>query len=248
MGAVYTIWLRTMKRYFRSKGRIIGTMGMPLFFLLILGFGLNPVLKGPGGVSYLHFITPGIIAMSVLFTAMFSGIQILWDKQFGFLKETLVAPVSRFRIMLGQAIGGATTSVMQGMLIWLVSLLVGGALGGFFGFFITIGFMALIGLAFTSLGIVFASRMSDMQAFPLIMNFVIFPVFLLSGALFPLESLPPAMRWFVSQDPLTYGVEGMRYGLLGISQINPLFGFLVLSGFALMMILLGGWLFQKIKV
>ncbi|MBU3906703.1 MAG: ABC transporter permease, partial [Nanoarchaeota archaeon] len=108
--AIYTLWLRSLKRYIRSKSRIIGSLGMPLFFLLVLGFGLNSGLNIPGVASnYLQFIFPGIICMTVLFTSIFSGIQIIWDKQFGFLKETLVAPVSRISIMIGQTLGGATT-------------------------------------------------------------------------------------------------------------------------------------------
>ncbi|MDW7732999.1 MAG: ABC transporter permease, partial [Methanolobus sp.] len=118
MDIVYTIWLRNVKRYLRSKSRIVGSLGMPVFFLLVLGFGLNSVVTLPGmEQGYVGFIIPGIISMSVLFTSVFSGIQIIWDKQFGFLKETLVAPVSRLEIMLGQTVGGATTSVIQGFII-----------------------------------------------------------------------------------------------------------------------------------
>jgi len=127
MDIVYTIWLRNMKRYLRSKSRIIGSLGMPLFFLLVLGFGLNSVVRIPGGAGedYTGFIVPGIVAMSVLFTSVFSGIQIIWDKQFGFLKETLVAPVSRLEIMLGQTLGGATTACIQGLIILVLSLFMG---------------------------------------------------------------------------------------------------------------------------
>ncbi|MBU0591533.1 ABC transporter permease, partial [Candidatus Micrarchaeota archaeon] len=126
MDIIYTIWLRNIKRYMRSKSRIIGSLGMPLFFLLVLGFGLNSVVTIPGMEhGYIGFIIPGIISMSVLFTSVFSGIQIIWDKQFGFLKETLVAPVSRMEIMLGQTIGGATTSFIQGLMILVLSLFIG---------------------------------------------------------------------------------------------------------------------------
>ncbi|HUH78957.1 MAG TPA: ABC transporter permease, partial [Methanoregula sp.] len=125
MDIIYTIWLRNMKRYIRSKSRIIGSISMPLFFLLFLGFGLNNVVQIPGmGGNYIVFLIPGMVAMSVLFTSVFSGIQIIWDKQFGFLKETLVAPVSRLEIMLGQTAGGATTAFVQGVIILLLSFLV----------------------------------------------------------------------------------------------------------------------------
>jgi ABC-2 type transport system permease protein len=134
MDVVYTIWLRNVKRYLRSRSRIIGSLGMPLFFLLILGFGLNKVVTGPHmGQGYVVFIVPGIVSMTVLFTSMFAGIQIIWDKQFGFLKETLVAPVSRLEIMLGQTLGGATTALLQGFIILVLSLFMGvrpGSAGG----------------------------------------------------------------------------------------------------------------------
>ncbi|MCX6694958.1 MAG: ABC transporter permease, partial [Candidatus Altiarchaeota archaeon] len=160
--------------------------------------------------------------MSVLFTAMFSGIQVIWDKQFGFLKETLVAPISRVEIMLGQTLGGATTSVIQGLLTLVIAMVVGIGLSfSVKGFIIAVGFMTLIGLSFTALGIAFASRMEDMHGFQLIMNFVIFPIFGLSGAVFPLTNLPGWLKMVSYMDPLTYGVQGVRYGLLGTSEINP---------------------------
>lgn len=249
MDIVYIIWLRSMKRYLRSKSRIIGSLGMPLFFLLVLGFGLNSVVQIPGmSHNYMGFIIPGIISMTVLFTSIFSGIQIIWDKQFGFLKETLVAPVSRMEIMLGQTLGGATTSFIQGIIILILSLFIGLNINSIYGFLIAFVFMILIGLSFTALGIAAASRMEDMHGFQLIMNFIIFPIFGLSGALFPIDSLPSWLKSLTMVDPLTYGVEGIRYGLLGTSQINPLFSFVVLTGFTLFMVVLGAYLFRKIQI
>lgn len=246
--AVYTIWLRNIKRYLRSKSRIIGSLAQPLFFLVVLGFGLNSIsIPGATG-GYLKFVIPGIIAMTVLFTSIFSGIQVIWDKQFGFLKETLVAPISRLSIMFGQTIGGATTALIQGLIILVVSFIIGGVTPSFTGILIALGFMILIGLAFTSLGIAIASRMEDMQGFQLIMNFVIFPIFILSGALFPLDTAPKVLKIITYFDPMTYGVEGMRYGILGTSTINPLVCFIVLGIFTAAMIILGGYLFKKIKI
>jgi ABC-2 type transport system permease protein len=249
MDIVYTIWLRNMKRYLRSKSRIVGSLGMPVFFLLVLGFGLNSVVSLPGmGQGYIGFIIPGIISMSVLFTSVFSGIQIIWDKQFGFLKETLVAPVSRLEIMLGQTFGGATTAVIQGLIILVLSLFIGLNITSITGFLVAFVFMLLIGLSFTAFGIAIASRMEDMHGFQLIMNFVIFPIFGLSGALFPIDGLPSWLKFLTMLDPLTYGVEGIRYGLLGTSQINPFFSFVVLTGFTVIMVILGAYLFRKINV
>jgi len=249
MDIVYTIWLRNMKRYLRSKSRIIGSIAMPLFFLLFLGVGLNSVIQLPGlGESYIVFLIPGMVAMSVLFTSVFSGIQIIWDKQFGFLKETLVAPVSRLEIMSGQTFGGATTAVFQGALILILSVLVGFPLSNPVGFLIALAFMILIGISFTAFGIAIASRMEDMTGFQLIMNFVVFPIFGLSGALFPISSLPAWMIPLTLLDPLTYGVEGIRYGLTGVSQINPLVCGAVIGGFTLVMTILGAFLFRKIRI
>lgn len=249
MDIVYAIWLRNMKRYLRSKSRIIGSLGMPVFFLLVLGFGLNSSIQIPGVEhGYIGFIIPGIVSMSVLFTSVFSGIQIIWDKQFGFLKETLVAPVSRTEIMLGQTLGGATSSIIQGLIILVLSLIFGLNAASVQGVLIALAFMVLIGLSFTAFGIAIASKMDDMHGFQLIMNFVIFPIFGFSGALFPLSGLPSWLKSVTMIDPLTYGVEGIRYGLLGVSQINPATSFMVLSGFTIAMILAGGYLFRKIRI
>ncbi len=245
--AIYTLWLRSIKRYLRSKSRIMGSLAQPLFFFLALGFGLGSVFSSQGGFDYLAFIAPGIIAMSVLFTSVFSGIQVLWDKQFGFLKETLIAPVSRNSIMLGQTLGGATTALIQGLVMMFIIFIFGKLTLGM-GIFIALGFMVLISLAFTSLGIAIASKMEDMQGFQLIMNFLIMPIFFLSGALFPITSLPSWLKAVVYINPLTYGVEGMRYGLTGTSSINPLVSLGVLGVFCLAMIFIGGFLFKRMKV
>lgn len=246
--AVYTVWLRNIKRYFRSPSRIIGSLAQPVLFFLALGFGLSSFsTANTGGFSYLQYIAPGIIAMTVLFTSIFSGIQIIWDRQFGFLKETLIAPVSRISIMIGQTLGGATTALIQGFLMLVLSLIVGG-LPLNAGILIAFLFMILIGVSFTAAGIAVASRMKDMQGFQLVMNFVVMPVYFLSGALFPLTDAPKILQTIVQLNPLSYGVEGIRYGLLGISTVNPLVSFAVIGGFGLIMVVLGGYLFRKMKV
>ena len=248
MDIVYTIWLRSVKRYLRSKSRIVGSLGMPLFLMLVLGFGLNSVVQIPGmEEGYMDFIIPGIVAMSVLFTSVFSGIQIIWDKQFGFLKATLVAPVSRLDIMIGQTLGGATAAVIQGLILMVLALFIGLHPLGIAGFLIAVGFMALIGVTFTALGIAIASRMEDMHGFQLIMNFIVFLIFGLSGALFPIDGLPDYIRPLTLADPLTYGVEGIRYGLSGTAQIHPLTSLIVMIVCAALMIVVGAYLFRKIR-
>lgn len=248
MDIIYAIWLRNMKRYSRSKSRIIGSLSMPLFFLLFLGLGLNSVVHIPGlGGNYVVFLMPGMVTMSVLFTSIFSGIQIIYDKQFGFLKETLVAPVSRLEIMLGQTFGGATTAVFCGFMILVVSLFIGLRVSSLDGFLLAFAFMVLIGISFTAFGIAIASRMEDITGFQLTMNFVVFPIFGLSGALFPISSLPAWVAPITMLDPLTYGVEGIRYGLTGVSQINPLICGAVIGSFTLVMVVFGAFLFRKIR-
>ncbi len=248
MDIVYTIWLRSVKRYLRSKSRIVGSLGMPLFLMLVLGFGLDSVVQIPGmEEGYMDFIIPGIVAMSVLFTSVFSGIQIIWDKQFGFLKATLVAPVSRLEIMIGQTLGGATAAVIQGLILMVLALFIGLHPVGIAGFLIAVGFMALIGVTFTALGIAIASRMEDMHGFQLIMNFIVFLIFGLSGALFPIDGLPDYIRPLTLADPLTYGVEGIRYGLSGTAQIHPLTSLIVMIVCAALMIVVGAYLFRKIR-
>lgn len=250
MDIVYTLWLRSIKRYLRSKSRIVGSLGMPVFFLLALGFGLNAVVRIPGGTGedYLQFIVPGIVAMSVLFTSVFSGIQVIWDKQFGFLKETLVAPVSRLEIMLGQTLGGATTAVIQGAIILVISILIGVRFTSIAGFVAAFLFMTLIGICFAAFGIAIASKMEDMHGFQLIMNFVVFPIFGLSGALFPIESLPEWLVPLTLIDPLTYGVEGIRYGLLGTSAIHPAVCLAGIGATTVVMIIVGALLFRKASI
>lgn len=247
MRKIYILWLREIKKYLRSKSRVIGTLGMPLLFLFVLGFGLNSALK-VNETNYISFIFPGVIAMAVLMNSMFSGISVIWDKQFGFMKEMLVAPVSRTTIMIGKTLGGATTAVFQGLIIFLIALIAGVNFPSIPGLLIALLFMALIGIAFTSLGVSFASRMEDMQAFPVIMNFVVMPLFFLSGALFPLDQVPSALKVIAMINPLTYGVDALRFGFIGASHFPILLDLAVLSGFCVFMIAAGAYLFNKMEI
>lgn len=247
--AIYVLWLREMKRFVRAKSRIIGTLAMPLMFLAFLGFGLNNIsLPGmPKDLNYMQFLVPGIIGMSMLFTSMFAGISVLWDREFGFLKEIMVAPVNRVSIVLGRIAGGITTSLIQGLSILLISILMGFKIPGILPLLMAVVFLILISAAFIGLGLVFASKMKDMQGFNLIMNFVIFPTFFLSGALFPLDSMPDAVKYVAYIDPLTYGVDGLRGVLLGAgaSHFSVFVDFFALLGFSLAMVILGAYFFEK---
>ncbi len=244
---IYILWLRQLKRYFRSRARMIGSIGQPLLFLVALGFGFGPIYQKAGGGDYIQFLAPGIISMGILFTAIFSGIEIIWDKQFGFLKETLVAPVSRFQIMAGRTLGGATVALFQGIIVFFISL---GA--GFHPTLATLPlalvFAILIAILFTALGTAIASILDDMQGFQLIMNFIVMPIFFLSGSLFPLQGLPKAVELVAYMNPLSYGVDGLRGTLIASSHFGLLHDFAVLSAVALALMGIGGYLFSKIEV
>lgn len=245
--AVYVLWLREMKRFLRAKSRIVGALAMPLFFLAFLGMGFSR-MSIPGmsaDVNYIRFLVPGILGMSILFSSTFAGLSVLWDREFGFLKEIMVAPVSRVSLVLGRIAGGVTTTLIQAVLILCISFLMGFKIIAVTSFLLAIIFMVLIAVAFIGLGLIFASKMRDMQGFGIIMNFVIFPLFFLSGALYPLKNFPPWLRYISHLDPLTYGVDGLRAALIGVSSFSLVFNFSILVLFSLVMIGLGAYFFEK---
>lgn len=248
MNAIYILWLRQLKRYFRSRARIVGSLGQPILFLIALGFGFGPIFQKAGGGNYLEFLTPGIIAMGILFTAVFSGIETIWDRQFGFLKETLVAPVSRLQIMVGRTLGGATVATTQGIIVFLLSLVVGFRPVSLAMFPLALVFMFLIAVLFTALGTAIASILEDMQGFQLIMNFLVMPLFLLSGSIFPLQGLPKAVVSVAKIDPLTYGIDGLRGTLVNSSNFGLHTDFLILSLITVILVAVGSYLFSKIEI
>jgi len=247
MSAIYILWLRELRRYVRSRAQIVASLGQPLMYLIALGFGLGPVFQKAGQGSYVQFVAPGVISMTVLFSSIFSGMGLLWDRQFGFLKETLVAPVPRIQIMLGRTLGAATVAVLQGLLVGVVCLIAGfrpvnsGAMPA------ALVFMALIACVFSALGTAIGSVLQNMQGLQLIMNFLVMPIFFLSGALFPLNNLPKLFSLVTSLDPLTYGVDGMRTTLIGVSHFGPALDLAVLSVVAAALLCLGSYLFSKIE-
>lgn len=247
MGTIYILWLRQLKRYSRSRARMIGSLGQPLLFLLALGFGFGPIYAKAGGGNYIQFLAPGVISMAIIFTAMFGGIEIIWDRQFGFLKETMVAPVSRFQIMLGRTAGGATVAMIQGVVVFLISLLAGFRPERIVMLPVAFVFMLLIALFFTAMGTAIASKLQDMQAFPLIMNFLMMPLFFLSGSLFPLAGLSGVLLTITRYNPLSYGVDGIRGALTGAAHFGLATDMIVLSILTAAVLWLGSWLFSKIE-
>ena len=221
MSAIYILWLRELKRYSRSRAQIIASLAQPLLYLLVLGFGLGPVFRMSGNGSYLQFMAPGVIAMTVLFSAMFSGIGLLWDRQFGFLKETLVAVVCVIA-------GFRPVSLLQIPAAF--------------------GFLALTAIVFAAAGTAIGSTLKDMQGFQMVMNFLVLPLFFLSGALYPLDNLPKALVALTHIDPMTYGVDGLRAALIDRTHFGAPLDALALAGVGAVLTVLGAWRFSRIEV
>jgi ABC-2 type transport system permease protein len=248
MSAIYILWLRELKRYIRSRVQIISSLGQPMLYLLALGFGLGPVFQRAGNGSYLQFIAPGVIGMSILFMCVFSGISILWDRQFGFLKETLVAPVPRMQVMLGRTLGSATVATFQGLLVFIVCLIAGFRPHSWVALPQAFIFMAMVAITFAALGTAFGSIIKDMQGFPIVMNFMVLPMFFLSGALFPLSRLPTALTIITRIDPLTYGIDGLRGALIGAWNFSFALDMAVMSMIAVAFLSFGAYMFSKIQL
>ncbi len=245
---IYIMWLREVKKFLRSPSRIIGALGQPIFYLLALGYGIGAVFQAAGQGNYIEFLVPGIIGMSIIFSSIFNGMAVIWDRQFGFLKETLVAPVPRIAIMLGRTLGGATVSTFQGLIVLVLTF--------FFGFhpyswallIPAILVMLLVATLFSGLGIMVGSVLKDMQGFQLIMNFLVMPMFFLSGSLFPLQGVPPLLLLIAKVDPLSYGVDAMRTLLINVSAFGLALDLTVLGVIAAIFLALGSYFFSKIEV
>lgn len=222
--AVYMIWRRDLVRFWRDRVRVIGALAQPLLFLVILGTGLSSALGSAGGggfrsgLDYQTFMYPGIIGMAVLFTSIFSGMSIIWDREFGFLKEVLVAPIDRSAVAVGKTLGGATQATIQGVILLLLAPFVGVKLT-------PLSVLALLGLIFcmsfalAGIGVALAARMKSMMGFQFVLNFLVQPAFFLSGALFPVTGLPAWMTALTRVDPLSYGVDPIRRVVLDASGV-----------------------------
>ncbi|MCX8190156.1 MAG: ABC transporter permease [Candidatus Diapherotrites archaeon] len=247
LSAVYALWVRDIIRFYRSKSRIIGTLATPLLFMVFMGFGFSgsDVFLGNVSLDYKIFLVPGILGMTILFNSTFAGISVLLDKEFGFFKEVMIAPVSRISIVLGRIAGGTTITIFQSSLILFLSTLLWFKIGSLFGFILSLAYMFLMSVTFISIGLAFASRMKDMHGFNLIMNLFIFPLFFLSGALFPLNRLPEPIKIISYINPLTYGVDGLRASLTGFSEFSIMTSFGATLFFALIAVFVGAYFFEK---
>ncbi len=247
---VYTVWLRDIKRYYRDKPRIIGSFAQPILFLFVLGTGIASSFStfgGGGGKEFLDFMFPGIVGMTVLFTSFFSAMSIVWDREFGFLREILVAPISRTSIVVGKLLGGSTIAMFQGTIILLFSPLLAIPIT-FVIFFKVLAIMFLVAMTISAMGIILASIIKSMQAFQVITNFLLMPMFFLSGALFPLNSTVRWMNVVAKVNPLSYGIDAMRSVILNnpALQLYPLWlDAVVLISVTIVVSVLGSILFNR---
>jgi ABC-2 type transport system permease protein len=252
----YTIWYRDVIRFLRDRARIISSLGQPLLFLFVFGSGLAPAMSGLGGgrLDFTQFLFPGILSMTVLFTSVFSAVSIVWDREFGFLKEVMVAPVSRVAVALGKVAGGSTVAMLQGALILVLAPLIGIRLN-WGQLIVLVGLMLLLAAVMTSFGILIAARQRSMEGFHMIMQFLLMPMFFLSGAFFPLRDVPLWMEWLAKVNPVTYGVDPMRQvalresipaQVLEVLRLHPIATDLaIMAGFGLLFIVPAVWLFSK---
>ncbi len=222
--AVYMIWRRDLIRFWRDRVRVIGSLVQPLLFLVVLGTGLSSALRGEGGggfragLDYQTFMYPGIIGMAVLFSSIFSGVSIIWDREFGFLKEVLVAPIDRSAVALGKTLGGATQASFQGLILLVLAPFVGVKLTPL-AVVELVGLIFCMAFALAGVGVAVAARMRSMMGFQFVLNFLVQPAFFLSGALFPVTGLPGWMTVLTRVDPLSYGVDPIRRVVLDTSGV-----------------------------
>ncbi len=253
INGILAIWYREFKVFLRERSRVVGSVASPIMWLLIFGGGLGASVTVEG-INYQTFIYPGILAQSILFSAIFFGIYIVWDRKIDFLKEVMVAPISRTAMFVGKVLGGATDSMLQSSIILLLGVLLGkaGIIPGLHLGLVSI-VMALVILLITtisvvSVGLIIGSQMESFEGFQLVSSFLLFPIFFLSGALFPIDRLPEWLTPFTLMDPLTYAVDGLRKVILGYSQFNLFFDLGIISVFALVVIIIGTFAFERMKI
>ncbi len=246
---IYGLWLRDVTRFIRTPSRIIGTMATPLVFLVFLGFGFQGIeIPGiPKTGNYIQFLVPGILGFSMLFGSSLAGLAIIFDQDVGFLKEILVSPVSRTSIVLGRIAGGSTTSMIQAVLILVLSIPLGFRIANPLMLPVTALILVLIAITFVGFGIALSSNFQDSEGYGLVIQLIIFPLFFLSGALYPVSGLPTGARQIALMNPLTYGVDGLRATLTGSSSYPLIMDIGVLIVSSALMIALGAYFFNRVE-
>ena len=242
---IYAVWYREFKVFTREKSRVISALFLPLFWYFIFGGGVSTISNVPG--NYRHFIFPGFLAMTIIFTALFNGAYIVWDKKIDFLKEVLIAPPSRTTIFIGKMVGGMTDALLQSYILLFIGIFLGVPLT-VKSIILSMGMLFILAMGLVSMGLIIGSFLESLEGFGLISSFVIYPLFLLSGALYPLDKLPPWMKILTHLDPATYAVDGLRQIIIGVSSMPLIFDIAVVLGFDALLIVVGTWAFGKLKL
>lgn len=250
VNAIYVLVARELKKFVREKSRLFSAIARPLLWLFIVGAGISRLVPGDTGIPYSQFIFPGIIGMTILFSSIFSSISIIWDKEFGFMKEILVAPVSRLSIVVGKAFSGTIVSTIQAIIILAMFPFIGLKLG-FLQIITVIFICASLSFCISTFGIVIATFYDSYESFSVIMNFIIMPMFFLSGAMYPVKLLPDILKVVAKLNPLTYGIDALKHAIFPqeIGIMSPDFSIivsiLVIFITSLLFVLLGGILFER---
>ena len=250
---IYALWYREIKVFSRERSRVISSIVNPLLWFFIIGGGLGASVSF-GDINYQTFIYPGILIQTALFSSIFFGVYIVWDKKIDFMKEVLVAPMRRTSIFVGKVLGGSTDTLLQIIILLTIGIafIVTGIMSDItfnvFTIFITIIFLLITTVGLVSIGLIIGSQMESPEGFQLIISFVVFPMFFLSGALFPINNLPSWLAPFILVNPVTYAVDGVRGVLVGISRFSLVYDFLLICIFSILMILIGTYAFKKMKI
>jgi ABC-2 type transport system permease protein len=258
---IYALWYRETKVFMRERSRVISSIINPILWLVIIGGGLGAVVSF-GGVNYQTFIYPGILIQTALFSSVFFGVYIVWDKKIDFMKEVLVAPMRRTSLFVGKILGGSTDTILQVLILFVIGFVfsVAGIMPGLhltvLSVLIALVFLLVTTVGLVSIGLIIGSQMESPEGFQLIISFLIFPLFFLSGALFPIGNLYPWLAPFVFVNPITYAVDGIRTVLIGSTetvmlgpiQLSPMVDFLIVALFSLIMIGIGTYAFKKMKL
>jgi len=250
---IYALWYREFKVFQRETSRVVSSIINPILWLLIIGGGLGSVISF-GGVNYQSFIYPGVLVQSALFSSVFFGVYIVWDKKIDFLKEVLVSPMSRTSIFVGKILGGSTDTLLQSFILLVIgyAFIATGIMTGItfspVSVAVSVAFLFMTTVGLVSIGLIIGSQMESPEGFQLVGSFLIFPMFFLSGALFPIENLPSWLAPFVLLNPATYSVDGLRGALIGLHRFNLALDLLVISAFSMIMILIGTYAFKKMKL
>ena len=241
----YALWYREIKVFTREKSRIVSSLFTPLLWIIVFGGGLGSSVALEG-VNYQVFIFPGILTMTILFSSVFFGLYIVWDKKIDFFKEVLVAPLSRTTIFAGKMFGGSIDALLQGGAMLIFGLILG-IKYSLLSLILSFLFMLVLASALVSLGLIIGANMESVEGFQLIISFLVFPMFFFSGALFPIKNLPAYLLIFTMLDPVTYAVDGLRGLIIGSSQLPTWLNLSILAAFAAVMISVGTWTFRRLK-